>query len=160
MTLICLTYVGHLVWDPHPLPLPSVNYNNNLDQLVSNPTHITGNNYLDLVIVNTDFVSDLSINSLCSNSLLLSDHFSITFTVKQSIPLLSNHSKFQYLFDISKVDLAGLADYLLDFDFSACFKSNDTEFIWSIIRQSIITANASFHPNSETETKTAQMVYF
>ena len=58
-------------------------YNNNLAQLVTNPTHTKGN-ILDLVITNADFVSDLPINPLCS--LLPSDHFSITFTVKQSIP--------------------------------------------------------------------------
>ena len=86
-------------------------YNNNLAQLVTYPTHIKGN-ILDLVIANRDFVSDLSINPLCS--LLPSDHFSITFTVKQSIPLLSKYSKSQYMFDFSKADFDGLADYLLD----------------------------------------------
>ena len=76
-------------------------YNNHLAQLVTNPTHIKGN-ILDLVITNADFVSDLANNPLCS--LLPSDHFSITFTVKQSIPLLLKHSKFQYMFDFSKAD--------------------------------------------------------
>ena len=57
------------------------------------------------------------------------------------------------MFDFSKADFDGLADYLLDFDFSTCFNSNNIEFIWSIIRQSIITAMHLFIPKVKVKQK-------
>ena len=57
------------------------------------------------------------------------------------------------MFDFSKADFDGLADYLQDFDFSTCFKSNNIEFIWSIIRQSIITTMHPFIPKVKVKQK-------
>ena len=78
-------------------------FKHNLSQLIESPTHIQGNNTLDLVLTNDpELVSDLSIHPHLSHT-LTSDHFIIFyFTVTPfSLPSLRNEPI--YVFDYPMV---------------------------------------------------------
>ena len=61
------------------------------------------------------------------------------------LPALRNR-KTQYVLDYSKADFNGLSDYLLQLDFSDCFHSDDVEYVWAIVRQSILRAMLLYIP--------------
>ena len=50
------------------------------------------------------------------------------------------------MFDYANADYDGLCEYLLEFDFSLCLQSNNTEQVWSIIKSTILCAMDLFIP--------------
>ena len=115
----------------------------NLRQHVSQPTHKKGNT-LDLVLTSPSVnIKQLSVNSqlLCD----FSDHFIISFDVLFSSPS-TNFKKALYVFDFSKANFTDICSFLLDFDFSVCFQSQDIEFIWSTIKSVIFLSISMFVP--------------
>ena len=48
--------------------------------------------------------------------------------------------KANYGFDFKNADMEGLLMYLLDYDFSSCFHSNDIEHVWAIIKRAVLKA--------------------
>ena len=52
--------------------------------------------------------------------------------------------------DNNNVVLAGLCDYLLDFDFSSYFASKDVEDMWSFLKSVLTTALDQFVPKKNT----------
>ena len=60
------------------------------------------------------------------------DHLLISFTFKKSsISFTAAQMKAHYTLDYKNMDLVGLCDYLLDFDFSPYLKSTEVESTWS-----------------------------
>ena len=92
-------------------------YKFNLNQSVSHPTHVKGN-ILDIV---------LTVDS--SNSLPLSDHFKITFSLTISTPPMAK-SKASYI-SYSKADWPGLSSFLFNYNFTPIYSICDLDFIWS-----------------------------
>ena len=116
----------------------------NLSQLVKSSTHIHGNT-LDLVLTNDpDLVSDLSVHSQASRA-ITSDHFIISFSISP-FPLPMTCNEPIYVFDYPKVDLLGLCDYLLLFDFTLYSTSNDIEVQWSTLKKIIYHGMDLFIP--------------
>ena len=110
-------------------------YKHNLAQPITTPTHIKGN-ILDLVLTNsTDYISNLDIKP--SHPLICSDHHIISFDVRYVLPPVQS-PKAHYVFDYSKAVFSSLSDFLLQSDFSNCYQSNDIEYVWTIIKQSIL----------------------
>ena len=85
----------------------------------------------------TNTVSNLDIKP--SLSLILFNHYVISFSVRYGLPALQTR-KAQYVLDYSKADFNGLSDCLLQLDFSDCYYSDDVEYVWAIIKQSILRA--------------------
>ena len=52
----------------------------------------------------------------------------------------------KYVYDFSKANYNGIQTYLLDFDYSTCLQSQDTETIWHTIKSSIRNAMDMFIP--------------
>ena len=50
------------------------------------------------------------------------------------------------MFDFPKADYDGILSYLCDFDYNPCLQSQDVEFIWITIKNSILTAMNLFIP--------------
>ena len=62
-----------------------------------------------------------------------------TDTVPINLVMWSKRTrKPQYVLDYLKADFNGLSDYLLQVDFSDCYHSDDVEYVWAIIKQSIL----------------------
>ena len=115
----------------------------NLTQLVSSPTHSRGNT-LDLVITNSeDLIEDLWIEDSNTHS----DHFKIHFSVNTDYQYKDKrNSKYSFVYDYSKADYAGMCSFLLDKDFSDCFKSNNLDELWFYLRDIIREATTKFTP--------------
>ena len=118
-------------------------FDNALLQINDKPTH-TGGNILDLIITNSEnSVNNLTIHS--SGHLVLSDHFTLTFSLSSTVPS-SPHSICKYVYDYPKADYDGLCSYLLDMDFSPCLLSQDVEEVWNIIKSTIYEGMSLFIP--------------
>jgi len=63
----------------------------------------------------------------------------VLFTIASSSKPAQKH-KVNYVFDFKNADMEGLLMYLLDYDFSSCFHSNDIEHVWAIIKRAILKA--------------------
>ncbi len=123
-----------------------------LSQLVSAPTHRMGN-CLDLVL--TNFPQEINNLSVYTNSILKSDHYSISFSLCQSLTsFLPNTQSPSYVPDFSKLDFNALAEYLFYFDFSPCFTCLDVELVWSQLKAIIINAVHLFAPSVKLKSKT------
>ena len=88
-------------------------------------------------------ISDVSIS--CHNPLIHSDHSIISFNLKYEAQF-SVRTLPHLVFDYSRADWNGLSDYLMDTDFSTCFGSNDIEFIWLTLKNTIHNAIQLFNP--------------
>ena len=91
----------------------------NLTQIINScSTHVKGN-ILDLVFTNAvELVSDLSV---LKDTILTSDHFIISFSVKSVKSLVHHFCSSKSMLDYSKADFIGLCDFLLDYDFGLCY---------------------------------------
>lgn len=117
---------------PHSNIFCDIVYRFNLLQYVEQPTHKMGNT-LDLVLSNdTDLVNDLSIDSSQNHS-PLSDNFKISFKVPTASPPRPNNTQSRYAMNYSKADWMGLTSYLLDYDFSYFYSTNDLDTLWSLL---------------------------
>ena len=113
-----------------------------LVQAVEEPTHTKGNT-LDLIISNSEVsLSDVKVHQ---NHLFPSDHFLITFSINTAISR-PHHNSSTTFFDYSKADLDSMCHFLLDWDFSPCFHSQDVETIWVLIKSAVSTAITKFVP--------------
>ena len=124
-------------------------YQFNLSQLVLSPTHIHGN-VLDLVLTNDlDLVTDISVAS--DNSLLpISDHLKVTFHVSFSTPP-NPQEEIRYIFDYSRADWLGFANYLSDFDFSTLMYSLDLDSAWNVFKQIVLDAASLYIPRFKSK---------
>ena len=115
----------------------------NLSQCVTEPTHIKGN-ILDLVLINSaDILSEVTVSSPLSTS----DHFSLSFNILTKSYRPTSNSSSSFL-NYTKADFLGMCDFLLDWDFSSCYASDNVEVIWSEIKSAISTAIDAFVPSS------------
>ena len=105
--------------------------------------HLRGG-VLDLVLSNSD---GLVKNVLSfSSKFLRSDHYLLSFTVPSARKRVSEQSKLSYSFNFKKTDLGWLSSFLLDFDFSQIFSSNDIELVWSLLKGIILHFIKLFTP--------------
>ena len=127
-------------------------FSNGLVQLVTEATHIKGNT-LDLVLTNIpDVFMNVSVNSI--NHIINTDHLLISFTLKNySVSLSSSQKKSHYIMDYNNMDLDGLCDYLLDFDFSSILALRDVEETWSSLKSVLTTALDLFVPKKKVPSK-------
>ena len=101
-------------------------YDNNLDQLVTEPTHVKGN-ILDLILTNvSDNTQDVSVYS--RNLPFFTDHFIISCSVHVATRSQVK-ANCHYIYNFSKADFAGLVSHLLDYNFDCCLSSSDMEFV-------------------------------
>ena len=115
----------------------------NLSQHVLESTHVKGN-VLDLVLTSSNVTIDhLTIHPL--SVINFSDHLAISFNLLFYVPSVTI-SEPGYAFDFCKADFNSITCFLLDYDFSHIFSSNDIEFIWSFIRSSIYEAMSLYIP--------------
>ena len=115
-------------------------FDSNLSQLVDKSTHTKGN-LLDLVLTNSDeLVHNLNISS--THHAMSSDHSIISFCLLLSIPAFPTEES-RYVFDFP---FQGLCEFLLDYNFSDCFNSNDVETVWSSIKHAIYLGMHLFIP--------------
>ena len=118
-------------------------FQNNLCQLIHTPTHLKGN-ILDLILTNyVELISNVEVTP--PRHSLSSDHYIISFQLLVSKSVFSRE-KPRYVFDFPKANLTGLCNFLLDIDFSSCLGSNNTEYVWSAIKQAIYTGMDLFIP--------------
>ena len=103
-------------------------FGNDLCQLVELPTHIHGNT-LDLVLVCSPDLVSLHVHTN-QPQFSSSDHYPISFSLH--FPILSNICPSIQSFQYHRGDYEGLQDYLLSFDFSSFFDSEDIDFLWEI----------------------------
>ena len=120
-------------------------FNNNLLQLVDQSTHTKGN-ILDLVLTNISHsIQNVSISP--HNHFMESDHNLITFDLAHCSPILPQSFVIpQYVFDFPKADYEGLCSFLMDYDFSLLLSSNNVEFMWCFLKNSIHTAMNFYIP--------------
>ena len=156
----CFNHIQSLVNDLHPVfilgdfNLPDINwhtltgsttnskrfcelvFDNNLSQMINQPTHICGN-ILDLVLTNGDnMISSLKVHPQFSEQ-LSTDHYMISFNIniRRRNP---NKPKARYVFNFSKVNVDSLQSSLLSSNLQTCFNFSNTEVIWEIINKSIV----------------------
>ena len=114
----------------------------NLKQCVSIPTHVKGN-ILDLVITDChDCLYDLAV---LDHPVLGSDHLPITF----KLFCCSNHPSTKIarsFLNYSKADFTGMCDYLLGWDFTPIYCSDDVDYVWIYIKEAIYSAIDKFVP--------------
>ena len=119
-------------------------FDNTLIQLVDHPTHTRGN-ILDLILTSsTKCIAKLTIDTASNWS--TSDHYGITFEILSQPALHSSCTVPNYVHDFPKANYNGILSYLLDFDYSLCMESQDTDFIWAAIKNSIYNAMDNFIP--------------
>ena len=118
-------------------------FNYNLSQLIDKPTHTKGN-ILDLILTNTSHrIKNINISS--PMNALNSDHSIVDFSVSHSMTPLPETSP-RYVFDFSKADYTGLCSFLMDFNFSPLLSSDDINFIWSSLRNTICYGMSLYIP--------------
>ena len=109
------------------------------------PTHILGNT-LDLILTNSPHkVGDVSVTKTFP-----SDHYAINFNIYFRNSNFTGFTSPTTFLNYSKADYQGMCDYLLDWDFSECFESNNVQEIWSLIKSAIHAAISQFVPVSRT----------
>ena len=119
-------------------------FDNTLIQLVDQPTHTRGN-ILNLILTSsTKCIAKLTIDTASNWS--TSGHYGITFEILSQPALHSSCTVPKYVYDFPKANYNGILSYLLDFDYSLCMKSQDTDFIWATIKNSIHNAMDNFIP--------------
>ena len=79
------------------------------------------------------------------NHFMESDHNLITFDLAHCC-LPQSFVIPQYVFDFPKADYEGLCSFLIDYDFSLLLSSNNVEFIWCFLKNSIHTAMNFYIP--------------
>ena len=113
-------------------------FDNSLVQLINQLiiTHVKGN-ILDLVLSNSnEYISNLTIAPVNDWTMYMSDHFAITFQLSQLIHQTPATIP-KYVYDFPKANYDAIQSYLFDFDYSLCSQSQDVEFIWHTIKNSI-----------------------
>ena len=118
-------------------------FRHSLVQVVDFPTHLRGG-VLDLVLSNSDGLVENVLSF--SSKFLRSDHYLLSFTVPSARKRVSEQSKLSYSFNFKKTDLEWLSSFLLDFDFSQIFSSNDIELVWSLLKGIILHFIKLFTP--------------
>ena len=117
-------------------------FDNDLDQLVTEPTHCQGST-LDLILTNCSrIVHDVKAHK---KSCIPTDHFIISFSIQTPV-LPSSRSKSRFVYNFSKANFNLMADYLLYCNFEPCLSSLDVEFVWSYIKCTIYKAMDLFIP--------------
>ena len=117
-------------------------FQNNLSQIIHTPTHLKGN-ILDLVLTNSDeLISNVEVTPPHHN--LSCDHYIISFQLLLPKSVFFRE-KPRYILDFPKTNLTGLCDFLLDIKFSSCLACNNTEYVWSAIKQD---RTGPVHPQS------------
>ena len=118
-------------------------FNFNLSQLIDKPTHTKGN-ILDLILTNASHrIKNINISS--PRNALNSDHSIVDFSLSHSTTPLPETSP-RYVFDFSKADYTGLCSFLMDFNFSPLLSSDDINFIWSSLRNTICYGMSLYIP--------------
>ena len=116
--------------------------NNNLVQLVSNPTHVRGNiNILDLVVTNaSERLSTVHIDNSSHSS---SDHFLISMHLNSYSSKLgiSNSLSFTYMY--AGADFTAMSNYLFDNQTSVAPNIEET---WSNLKHLVLQARDLFVP--------------
>ena len=119
-------------------------FQHNYVQHVDHSTHIYGN-ILDLLITSSaDLVSDISFHQEFDQ--VKSDHYIINFKLHFTSSTSTTSKDPIYIFDYHKGDYEGLNNFLYNTDFSACYQSNDVEFIWSFLKSTLRNAMEKFIP--------------
>ena len=118
-------------------------FNFNLSQLIDKPTHTKGN-ILDLILTNASHrIKNINISS--PRNALNSDHSIVDFSLSHSTTPLPETSP-RYVFDFSKADYTGLCSFLMDFNFCPLLSSDDINFIWSSLRNTICYGMSLYIP--------------
>ena len=61
--------------------------------------------------------------------------------------LLNKYIYYNYNYiDYSKADFAVLCNYLLDIDYSVCLQSDSIEYVWSYLKNAILSGKEMFIP--------------
>ena len=82
-----------------------------------------------------------------------SDHFNISFHIVSCAPISRRCEPF--VFDYSKADFAGFCNYLLDINYSVCLQSDSIEYVWSYLKNAILSGMEMFiYPKKVGETQT------
>ncbi len=111
-------------------------FDNDLDHLVTEPTHRQGNT-LDLMLTNcSNIVHDVQVHT---KSCIPTDPFIISSSIQTPV-LPTRRSKSRFIYNFRKADLNQMADFLLDCNFEPCLSSLDLEFVWSFIKSTIYQA--------------------
>ena len=142
--------LGDINWDslcgqsPFSSNFCDVVFDLNLVQMIDEPTHIAGN-ILDLVLTNApDNILNLRIH--CDPPLPIpSDHFVITFDSHSSLNNDSDQRATPIL-NYSKGNYNDLCYFLYNSDFTPCLMSEDIEFVWSYLSNTIKDALPHFIP--------------
>ena len=93
-----------------------------------------------------------SVNS-SPNPLLLTDHFLVSFLLSVDVGPPSVVVKSHYVLDYAKLDYEGMADHLLNIDYSSCLYCTDVEVIWCNLRSIINDAINRFAPRVKIRAK-------
>ena len=131
----------------------------NLSQLIDVPTHVQGNT-LDLVLTNSEhLIVSLSVDNKTSTH-LNSDHHKVSFNIDTSISCPAKNPTI-YIFDYPKGDYHNLCNTLLQVNFTPCLFSQDTEFVWNLIKSEIRSKShaPAYTYNKITLRSVSQMVH-
>ena len=71
--------------------------------------------------------------------LLPTDHLTVSFNIQHTVQS-RQRSKSTYVFDYSKANFEGLCNHLLESDFSDCYILDNVEYVWTKIKQTILSA--------------------
>ena len=113
----------------------------NICQAILSPTHVMGN-VLDLVLTNSiDLLDDVTI---FNEHFRYSDHFLVEFSI--NLHFCRSKPCTQAVLDFSRTNFTGLCDFLAAYDFSTLFHSSNVEFIWSHLKNVILSAVTLYTP--------------
>ena len=90
-----------------------------------------------------ELVTNLTVSSI--NNWISSDHLVITFSLAQQF-IRTSPTIPKYVYDFPKANFSAILSYVLDFEYSPCLRSQDVEFIWHEIKNSIHNAMNMFIP--------------
>ena len=128
-------------------------YNKNSVQLIGNPTHQQGN-ILHIILTNSpDRLVNIMVDLMFCSA--YSDHFLITLDILTSHTYSHSHPVISSPFyHLSRADMGELACYLLEYSFlSHSTDPLDIHFVWSDIKQGILTACELFVPRVHMTSK-------
>ena len=113
---------------------------------------------------NDDIVSDVQVHR--EGTLIKSDHYPVSFKLKSTIHHKPEHQPINIL-DYSKANYDDLNEFLYNFDFSPCYRSENVEFVWSFVKSILlqdirryiptIKLKSNPHPNWFTSTLRHQL---